>query len=52
MWIFIKLIIALILMPIIIKWENWGWWSCIVFLVLCLMFTPLGGVPVYLLMKH
>jgi len=47
MWISIELIIALILMPIIIKWEDWGWWSCLVFIGLCMMLTPIGGIFVY-----
>lgn len=47
MWIFINLIIALIAMPIVINKHNWNFLSCAVYLMLCLMFTPLGGIPVY-----
>jgi len=32
MWIFIEFIITLILVPFIIKWRDWGWLSCFIFI--------------------
>lgn len=52
MLILFEVFIILILMPFFIKWHDWGWWSCLTFIALCLMFTPLGGVLVYLLLRH
>jgi len=47
MWIFIELIITLITMPIFIKAKDWGWFSCLIYIGCCMMFTPLVGIPVY-----
>lgn len=44
---FIEFFIAIILMPFVIKWEDWGWWACLIFIGLCLMFSPIGGILVY-----
>ena len=47
MWVFIEIIITLILMPFVIKWEDWGWHACIIYVGCCMMFTPIVGVLVY-----
>lgn len=51
MWIFIELVLALLLLPVVVKWRDWGWWSCLTFIALCLLFTPLGGLLIYRFLK-
>lgn len=51
MWIFIELVLALLLLPVVVKWRDWGWWSCFTFIALCLLFTPLGGLLIYRFLK-
>ena len=51
MWIFIELVLALLLLPVVVKWRDWGWWSCLTFIALCLLLTPLGGLLIYRFLK-
>lgn len=44
---FIELIITLITMPIFIKRRDWGWFACVMYIMLCMMFTPFVGIAVY-----
>ena len=47
MWIFIAFIIALIVMPFVIKWKDWGWQSCFIVIGLSLAFTPIVAIFIY-----
>lgn len=52
MWIFIEFIITLITLPFVVKANDWGWFSCGIYVALCMMFTPIVGIPIYLLTRH
>ena len=42
------MIAALITMPFVIKSEDWCWKMILVYIMLCLTFTPIFGIPLYL----
>lgn len=44
----LNMIAALITMPFVIKSEDWCWKMILVYIMLCLTFTPIFGIPLYL----
>lgn len=47
LYMFINLLIALLLMFFAIKEEDTCWFNIILYLVLCVVLTPLIGIPIY-----
>lgn len=52
MWEFLSLIVTLITMPLFIKADDWCWLSCLIYIGLCMVFTPIVGIIIYLLISR
>ena len=52
MWEFLSLIVTLITMPLFIKAGDWCWQTCFIYFGLCMACTPIGGIPIYLLISR
>lgn len=52
MWEFLSLIVTLITMPLVIKADDWCWQTCLIYIGLCMLFTPIVGIIIYLLISR